>query len=298
METSINKKNYTFTYSENKPDFSIPFTVKFGRMIFKVLSKVSTGLSSNFASYLFFRPRKQPFRAYDREMIKRASTKIIEFNDKKIQTYIWGPQSNKKVLFVHGWEGKGTSVKHFIDPLLSLGYQLFSFDAPAHGASSGSSTDLPEIIATIQHINSLYGEFDVIIAHSFGTLSALNAFNGIFNNKKLVLIASLSNPFTAVKGFQNIFSLNDKVVKGLLNNIVKRVGRPLQDLELKDLSDLGSNNILLLHDKRDVIAPFSESIFLQNNFPNAQFNIISRAGHHKILSEKTTIDTVVNFLSH
>ena len=112
------------------------------------------------------------------------------------------------------------------------------------------------------------------------------------------MIASLSNPFTAVKGFQNIFSLNDKVVKGLLNNIVKRVGRPLQDLELKDLSDLGSNNILLLHDKRDVIAPFSESIFLQNNFPNAQFNIISRAGHHKILSEKTTIDTVVNFLSH
>lgn len=125
----------------------------------------------------------------------------------------------------------------------------------------------------------------------------MNAFNGIFNNKKLVLIASLSNPFTAVKGFQKIFSLNDKVVKGLLNNIVKRVGCPLQDLELKDLSDLATNDILLLHDKRDVIAPFTESIFLQNNFPNSQFKIISGAGHHKILSDKTTIDTVVNFLS-
>lgn len=297
MVTRSAKKKYKFTYSEDKPQFKIPYTVKISRLIFKILSKFSTQFSSNLASYLFFRPRRQSFNKYDSEIISKATLEKINFNNRKIQTYTWGPSSDKKILFIHGWEGKATSSKHFVLPLVNLGYQIISFDAPAHGKSEGSSTDLPEMIKTIKQISELFGPFDAFIAHSFGTLASLQAFSGSFSNKKLVLIASMANPFTAVKGFQYIFGLNDKVISDLLRKIHNRVGHPLEDLVLSDLSSFSGNEILILHDPKDMVAPISESLFLKKELLNAKFVTISGPGHHKILSDNRTIENIVDFFA-
>ena len=297
MVLKTNDKDLKFTYTAKTEAFEAPFKVKIGRFSFKILSKVSTKLSIRMATYLFFRPRRQPFKTFDIEMIKKSKEEIISFDDRLIHTYKWGEIENGKILFVHGWEGKGTSIKHMINPLMSHGWQIISFDAPAHGKSSGNSTDLPEMISTIKQMDYLFGPFDAIISHSFGSLATLHAFKESSINKKLILISSMSNPFTAIKGFQYIFGLNDKIISGLLDNISKRVGKSLEEFKLDSLEFSESNNILLIHDQQDLIAPFSESLYLLKKFHGAKLEQIESVGHHKILSHPMTISLVENFLN-
>ena len=52
--------------------------------------------------------------------------------------------------------------------LVEAGYRVLSFDAPAHGLSSGKQNNIYEISGTILGLDKLYGPFESVITHSFG----------------------------------------------------------------------------------------------------------------------------------
>jgi hypothetical protein len=291
------QKQLTFTYTATNETFKVPFIVKTGRMIFKVLTKISSSLSSKFATYLFFRPRKGHYNGYDLEIISKSTQYDRTINNKTVKVYTWG-SSTKKALFVHGWEGKGTSGKHFIEPLLNQNYQVIAFDAPAHGKSSGKDTDLLEITNTIKMVIDDFGPFDLTISHSFGSLATLLVWQEIKFCENFIMIGSMSNPYTAIKGFQYLFNLKQKVIDGLLKNLEKRVDKPMQDFLLHTNPDNSITKMLLIHDKKDMVSPFSESISLSKIYPNSKLIDVEETGHHKILSSKITIELVSNFISH
>jgi pimeloyl-ACP methyl ester carboxylesterase len=58
----------------------------------------------------------------------------------------------------------------FVDPLLSAGYRAVAYDQPAHGESDGKMTNMLEIAPTMDILVRKEGNFDAVIAHSFGTL--------------------------------------------------------------------------------------------------------------------------------
>ena len=74
-------------------------------------------------------------------MERESVQKSIEVSEiqKEIVLYEYG-KSNKKVLLVHGWSGRGTQLVKIADELLKMGYMTISFDAPAHGKSKGNSS--------------------------------------------------------------------------------------------------------------------------------------------------------------
>jgi hypothetical protein len=112
------------------------------------------------------------------------------------------------------------------------------------------------------------------------------------------MIGSMSNPYTAIKGFQYLFNLKQKVIDGLLKNLEKRVDKPMQDFLLHTNPDNSITKMLLIHDKKDMVSPFSESISLSKIYPNSKLIDVEETGHHKILSSKITIELVSNFISH
>lgn len=50
-----------------------------------------------------------------------------------IPALIWGPDSDKVYIYVHGKMGNKENAKHFADIAVSRGYQVISFDLPEHG---------------------------------------------------------------------------------------------------------------------------------------------------------------------
>jgi pimeloyl-ACP methyl ester carboxylesterase len=60
----------------------------------------------------------------------------------EIAVYHWG-KGGRRILLVHGWGGKAAQFFSFVGPLLDAGFEVIAFDAPAHGASSGSFASGP-----------------------------------------------------------------------------------------------------------------------------------------------------------
>ncbi len=173
--------------SQNKKNnFKIPsHNIRTG----KILQFFSSYLATKFALKLFKTPLK--FKTPEREEMMRESAKkqmiTVPSIDKDIMVYEYG-YSKQKILLIHGWAGRGTQLYQIADKILENRMMAISFDAPAHGLSKGKTTNLPEYIATINHINEVYGPFEAVIGHSFGGITAMATLaENLFVNKLVVI---------------------------------------------------------------------------------------------------------------
>jgi pimeloyl-ACP methyl ester carboxylesterase len=61
-----------------------------------------------------------------------------------------------------------------IKPLSEPGYRVVTFDAQAHGRSSGSHVDFIEFAEAVQAVRNSIGLIEALIAHSFGAAASLH----------------------------------------------------------------------------------------------------------------------------
>ena len=117
----------------------------------KFLEFFSVKLASFFAIKLFTTPVSFPLPKREHYMLKSAQIKrlMVDEINKEIEIISYG-YSKKKVMLVHGWSGRGTQLYAFADKLLENGYMVISFDGPAHGNSSGTTTMMPDFLETIK----------------------------------------------------------------------------------------------------------------------------------------------------
>src|SRR6185503_19281701 len=117
----------------------------------------------------FFSPSRYEEKAADREVMEWGNNYRIPFEGGELAVTTWG-NSGPAVLLMHGWGGARAQMTGFVDPLLFAGYRVVAYDQPAHGESDGKMTTLLEIAPTMDLIAKKEGNFDAILAHSFGTL--------------------------------------------------------------------------------------------------------------------------------
>ena len=93
---------------KSTPSLQIPKSILFTATI---LERISPKLTTLFAARLFTTPIKYkiPKREWQMEEQSRKTKLYIPIIQKKIQVYHYG-ESNKKVLLVHGWSGRGTQL--------------------------------------------------------------------------------------------------------------------------------------------------------------------------------------------
>ena len=144
----------------------------------RILQSISSKLATIFAAKIFMTPLN--FKVPDRELMMRESAKNklikIESINKSVMVYSYG-YSKRKVLLVHGWSGRGTQLFQLADKILENQMMVISFDAPAHGLSSGKKATVIDYIKTIEQINKEFGPFGTAIGHSFGGISLLNSIS-------------------------------------------------------------------------------------------------------------------------
>ncbi len=94
------------------------------------------------------------------------------------------------MLLVHGWEGRGSQLGAFVEPLVRAGLSVVAFDAPGHGDSPGRRLYLTDMADAIIDVERAVGPLHAIVAHSFGAAAVLLAHQrGAVDAARSVMIA-------------------------------------------------------------------------------------------------------------
>lgn len=261
-----------------------------------LLSRWTPALASRLAERLFLTPMRH--RRPDRENGWRRTAKptiIHSSSGGQLKAWVWG-SGPRTALLVHGWAGRGLQLGAFAEPLVGKGFKVVAFDGPAHGDSSGRSTNLPEFADAIGDVAREVGGVDMVVAHSFGAVATLVALSrGRIDPAKLVLVASPSS-FSMILGqFSEMTGFTSGVVDLMKSRLSRRFGFVWADLEPLRLASGALVPALVVHDRRDDSIPFSEGQALAETWPNARLVETEGLGHFRVLRDERVIESVLEF---
>ncbi|WP_291136594.1 alpha/beta hydrolase [Flavobacterium sp. UBA7663] len=270
---------------------AILFTAKF-------LQAVSPSLTTKFAAKLFTTPIKHKLPKRELHMERDSVQKSIEVSEiqKEIVVYEYG-KSNKKVLLVHGWSGRGTQLVKIADELLKMGYMTISFDAPAHGKSKGNSSIMIEFIASILEIEKQYGPFEFAIGHSLGGMSVLNAIKQNLQVKKAVIIGSGDIIQDIIDDFICKLQLKPEYGIKLRDHFEAKFGGKMDDYSAYKAAEKTEIPVLVIHDKDDDDVSVKAAYHIQKHLKQSEIMITEGLGHRKILGDEAVIQKITAFLS-
>lgn len=270
---------------------------QFIRVTSKLCALISSKLATAYAAKLFTTPIKHKIPKREMHMDSGSIQNRIHIPsiNKNIMVYEYG-KSDKRILLVHGWSGRGTQLFKIADELLEKGFSVISFDAPAHGKSEGKTTIMSDFIESVLEIEKQHGPFEIAIGHSLGGMSVLNAIKKGLNVKKAIIIGS------------------GDVVEDILDEFVFKLGlKPEISIRLRDyfenkykvkMDDFSAYRAakelviptLVIHDKNDPEVPVKAGIHIHEHLKNGSLFLTEGLGHRKILGNHSVIKKIIEFI--
>lgn len=280
----------------NKPR-PVPLALKLLRFGFLLGGHLAPILAGRIAYKLWFTPTRLQTPVSEKSALESAGIEYLQLNNHTIATYSWG-QTGPTVLLVHGWSGRGTQLGSFVEPLIDAGYRVLSFDAPAHGKSSGKQTNLYEVAEAILALQNHHGSFDSVITHSFGGPCTAIAMKHGLEARRIVSISPPATTLGLVEKFSRALHIPEKAGKNLIQRIEKTFGRTVWD----DISMINTAKEItvpgmLIHDSNDSEVPWEESHAIAEVWNDVRFIKTSGLGHQRILRDTTVVESVVRFIS-
>src|ERR1043166_8169499 len=138
--------------SQNSTFVRSQIAVRLTRAALQAAYAVSEDLGTLVAERLFTSPRRHPRpdreahvlamgRRFDLDVTLRSPRWHGEH--RRLAAWRWG--HGPTVLLVHGWEGRGSQLGAFVEPLVAAGLSVVAFDAPGHGDSPGRRLYLADL---------------------------------------------------------------------------------------------------------------------------------------------------------
>lgn len=282
--------------SENKTHLKVP---KILILIGKFLQFFSVKLTTLYLAKLFTTPIKHKVPKRELEMDKNSIQKrlLIPEINKEIVVYQYG-KSDKKILLVHGWSGRGTQLVKFADAFVDKGYETISFDAPAHGKSSGNSTIMTEFIAAIIEIDKQFGPFEAAVGHSLGGMALLNAIKKGLKINRLTIIGSGDKVKDILDDFVSKLELKSEFSSHLQQHFEKKYNEPMENYSAHSAAKIVAIPVLVIHDENDYEVPVETSINIHDNLKNGELLITQHLGHRKILGNPFVIEKTAEFITN
>ncbi len=261
-------------------------------------SKFSPYLAARLVNYFWYKTRRFPEPRREAEILKNASWETLEFEGKKIQLYIWGEDDRPSVLLVHGWNGRAAQLGSFAMDLVEKGYRVIGFDAPAHGRTSGNSTNMPAISRVIQEIDQRYGSFHAAITHSFGGMCLLHSVDeGMLLNSIICIAPPPPDIGSIVKLFSVMLKVKPEVVEIQKKMLEQKFGEDVwEKFSILEIVKTISTPGLLIHDQHDEDVPVVSTKLIARAWKNSEFVITQKLGHRRILRDKTVIEKVTSYI--
>jgi pimeloyl-ACP methyl ester carboxylesterase len=297
LDVSSNK-NSTLVRTQN--------AVRLTRAALQAAFVLSENLGVRLAERLFTSPRRH--RRPDREHAVLSSGRRFTIDvalhsprwrgaRRPVTAWRWG--YGPTVLLVHGWEGRGSQLGAFVEPLVRAGLSVVAFDAPGHGDSPGHRLFLTELADCIADIARAVGPLHAIIAHSFGGAATLLAHRrGGVDPARNVMIAPNVLVDDAVARFARAVALDDADRASLEAQLARDNGVPTDALELDQLVGRRDAALLIVHDRLDREVSFTHAERLAETWRQARLHATEGLGHRRILRDDAVVAEVVEFVKH
>lgn len=274
------------------------WVVKIFRARLKLLAAISKKRAGNEAFRIFCTPY---FRmAYKETLFENAERLSFRFGSINTVGYRWNKGGDKKLLIVHGFRSATVNFLHFVAPLVEKGYEITTFDAPAHGLSEGKSLNAIAYKDFIASLHQQYGYFDAFLCHSFGGLAVSMNLAELPGNSniKTVLIAPAANSRQLIELFFKEMRIKDELVhQHFYANIHRLSGKPIEWFSIARCVSTINGPVLWVHDKDDAVTPVKDALDVQQAHPvNFHFLFTSNLGHRRIYRDKDVVSAIINFL--
>lgn len=263
----------------------------------KVLEFLHPYLAMRLAAFFFTKPFR--YKLLDREMpvFLKAQKSSINVNNmgKSVFCYHWkgkGP----KIMLMHGWSGRATNFFKIIEQLMLLDFDVYAVDAPAHGKSSGLTTNLPEFIKTLEAMLNHWGPFEAILGHSGGGFTSAYVCARHPEIQKLILISPFDESIDLFEKYFDLIKLGDKSRKLMADYFFRKTNKKITEFSTAVSARSIQAKTLLIHDENDREVEVFNSINIDKNLKKGKLIITKGLGHRRILRDDRVIDEILDFL--
>jgi len=276
-----------------------PWLLKCVRWVYPKLEILAPSLARKFFIQIFFTPLGYATPPKEVEIRNKAEKFDFNVNGKKIQGYSWG--KGPVILVVHGWAGRATQFRKFIEVLTAKGFRVVGFDGPAHGRSQGVRTNIVEFGEALQEIYKIIGTPRAIIAHSFGGAAVLYAAMNGLPVPRLINIASptIGDEIigTYLQAIHGTWKVSGEPFK---KYILKTFNKPFESFTALHFIQHIRQPIalLLVHDADDREVSIRHPEKLVSIYPQARLYKTHGLGHTRILKDEAVINECVTFIGN
>jgi hypothetical protein len=269
------------------------------RGIFRTASAVSAALTGRMAHWLFSTPLKVGrLSAAEKRLVARADAKLatveqvfIASGKHQIAAYRFGQKTSadsKTIVLVHGWMSGARFMLAIMERLVGMGHEVICFDLPAHGQSSGKSTNLIECSAALTAVIDRFGPVDSIIAHSFG--GAVTAYTLSQSSRPLLsdsgevlLLASPNQLAEVTKHFARQMGISEKGRLAFEKRLCAPLGGDIQLMDGNMMYAEAGYPMHVIHCRDDAEVSVEEGRRFGQLNGRVRFTELSNLGHRRIL---------------
>jgi len=267
------------------------------RHVFALLQWLSVPLASKLAFRLFLTPPRRKVEPADAPIIAQAQRATLRCGADKFTVWHWG-KGDPCVVLLHGWGSHAARFATFVAPLRAAGFSVIGIDAPAHGTSPGSLSDLPRFRDSLAEVLRRHAPVHAVIGHSLGGGAVLTvlAETADYHPKKICLFGVPSDMDYILGSFAMMLGLKYAARAGLRERFAAHFGRPAAAISTAAAAASVRMPVLIVHDEEDNVAPIAQGSALVAAIPHAVMWRTKGLGHSGALRDPATIGRVVDFL--
>jgi len=252
---------------------------------------------------LFTTPPARRVTAAEARILRGAERFVLDYPGERLEggpcrlaAYAWG--AGPTVFLVHGWGGRGAQLGFFVEPLVQRGFRVLAVDAPAHGDSDGTRTNIYEFAATLVEVVRRHGPVHAVVGHSLGgTAATLVASRGQYDGR-LVVIGAMDRLCHEVSKFARRLELPDGVERGMRRHMEQLFHPGIWDeTSLRSHTPEVDLPALLVHDEDDQEVDVREIEDAARAWPGAELYRTSGLGHFAPLRNAAVTERVAEFVA-
>jgi pimeloyl-ACP methyl ester carboxylesterase len=197
---------------------------------------------------------------------------------------------------VHGWGSRGARLGSFVEPLVSSGYSVVTFDAPGHGESSGRLSSLPQFMEAQFAIAETRDSIHGVVAHSMGAAAAALAMGRGLEPERAVFLAPVAHPGAYTHLFAETLRISPAIRERMERHFEKQFGIPWEEFDVTRGVSSYSIPLLVFHDREDREIPWTDGESVASAWPGAELVTTRGLGHTKIVHDPDIVRQAVDFL--
>lgn len=261
---------------------------------------------------MFVQPRRHERPVREQRIVDLAARHAVQHKDKTIAVYEWSAPSTQgevpepeaesipTALLVHGWEGRGSQLSAFVEPLLALGFRVIAFDHVGHGESDGRACSLPTMRDTLRAVAAATcegGAPSALIAHSMGSFAASLALAEGWRSTTVVYVSPPDDLLVYFARYLELVTGSDDLLPDLIRSMEQRFGEPVEDFEFPKLVESLDQPLLVLHSDDDTDVPIEGGRFVAEHWPGGTLRTFSGLGHRRILRDEGVVAAATEFIA-